>query len=115
METFKTYLQGAIETANKTEAELIQTERKDEANLQRIRANVYGICLTILEVVSKTKEDSALWEEYLHKLTNLPKNWEISYEKAKAYNDVEKILIEETKLEVLQEVKEKFLELYKKK
>ena len=80
----------------------------DEANLQKIRANIYGICRTVFEVVSKTKSGEELREEYANKLDNLPKNWVESYEKAKLHNDVAKILIEETKLEVLKEVKAKF-------
>lgn len=108
MNEFVTYLNNAIDTAQKKEQELIATERKDEANLQKIRANIYGICRTVFEVVSKTKSGEELREEYANKLDNLPKNWVESYEKAKLHNDVAKILIEETKLEVLKEVKSRF-------
>ena len=111
MNEFIKYLNQSIETAQKKEQELIITERKDEANLQKIRANIYGICLTIYEVVAKNKTGDELAKEYLNKLDNLPENWVKSYEKAKVHSDVEKILIEETKLEVLREVKEKFQEL----
>jgi len=108
MNEFVLYLTNAIETANQKEQELINTERKDEANLQKIRANIYGICRTVFDVTAKTKNGIKLNEEYWNRLDNLPKNWVESYEKAKIHNDVEKILIEETKLEVLNEVKEKF-------
>jgi len=108
MKEFMMYLNSAIETAGKKEQELICTERKDEANLQKIRANIYGICRTVLEVSAKSKSGNELVKEYTEKLDNLPKNWLESYEKAKLHNDVEKLLIEETKLEVLKEVKEKF-------
>lgn len=111
MNEFNLYLNFAIEIAQKKEQELIASDRKDEANLQKIRANIYGICRTVYEVVAKTKNGDELSEEYIKKLDNLPKNWVESYEKAKLHNDVEKILIEETKLEVLKEVKEKFEEL----
>ncbi len=111
MENFINYLNNAIETAQKKEQELISTERKDEANLQKIRANIYGICQTVFNVVSKTKSGKALWNDYLSRLDNLSKSWVESYEKAKVHNDVEKILIEETKFQVLNEVKEKIQEL----
>lgn len=114
MNDFIMYLNTAIETAQNKEQELIATERKDEANLQKIRTNIYGICRTIYEVVSKTKSGDELKEEYAKKLDNLPKNWVESYEKAKLHNDVEKILIEETKLEVLREVTARFAELWRK-
>ena len=44
MNEFIQYLNNSIEAAQKKEQELIATERKDEANLQKIRANIYGIC-----------------------------------------------------------------------
>lgn len=114
MKEFTTYLNKAIDIAQKKEQELITTDRKDEANLQKIRANIYGICRTIFEVVSKTKNGEELREEYANKLDNLPKNWVESYERAKQHNDVTKILVEETKMEALCEVKEKFEELWRK-
>lgn len=114
MNDFILYLNTAIETTQNKEQELIATERKDEANLQKIRANIYGVCRTIYEVVAKTKSGAELREEYTKKLDNLLKNWIESYEKAKVHSDVEKILIEENKLEVLREVKAKFTELRRK-
>lgn len=111
MEPFINYINKAIEEVNRVEAELVQSERKDEANLQRIRSNVYGICLTVFQVVSKSHEGATLQKEYINKLNAIAKNWEPAYEKAKAYGDVEKLLIEEIKMEVMQEAKEKFLEL----
>ena len=107
MNEFIMYLNNAIETAHKKEQELIATERKDEANLQKIRANIYGICRTIVQVIAKEKSGEELWKEYAGRLDNISKNWVESYEKAKAHQDVEKILIEETKFQVLHEVKEK--------
>ena len=111
MEKFMNYLNDSIKTAQKKEQELISTERKDEANLQKIRANIYGICLTVFQVVSKKKQGKELWKEYESRLDNVSKNWIESYEKAKKYNDVEKVLIEETKFQVVNEVKEKIQEL----
>lgn len=107
MKDFILYLNNSIEAANQKEQELIATECKDEANLQKIRANIYGICLTVVQVVAKEKCGKELWEEYTVRLDNIAKNWVKSYEMAKLHNDVEKILIEETKFQVLSEVKEK--------
>ena len=111
MNEFVMYLNNAIETANKKEQELIATERKDEANLQKIRANIYGICLTVVQVVAKEKSGEELWTDYRNRLDNISKSWVESYEKAKAHQNVEKILIEETKFQVLNEVKEKIQKL----
>ena len=107
MNEFLMYLNNSIEAAQKKEQELIVTERKDEANLQKIRANIYGICLTVIQVIAKEKSGEELWKEYINRIDNISKNWVESYEKAKLHQDVEKILIEETKFQVLSEVKEK--------
>ena len=111
MNVFLEYLNNAIEAAQKKAQELIATERKDEANLQKIRANIYGICLTVVRVVAKEKNGEELWKDYTERLDNISKNWVESYEKAKLHNDVEKILIEETKFQVIKEVKEKIQKL----
>ena len=111
MNEFMIYLNTSIETAQKKEQELISTERKDEANLQKIRANIYGICRTVFQVVEKEKGGKELWQDYVGRLDNISKNWVKSYEKAKEHNDVEKILIEETKFQMLNEVKEKIQNL----
>lgn len=107
MEEFMLYLTKSIETAQGQEQELIATERKDEANLQKIRANIYGICLTVVQVVAKTKSGEELWQEYIRRIDNISKAWIESYEKAKKHQDVEKILVEETKFQVINEVKER--------
>ena len=111
MNEFTAYFNNSIETANKKEQELIATERKDEANLQKIRANIYGICLTVVRVAAKENSGEELWTDYINRLDNISKSWVESYEKAKAHHDVEKILIEETKFQVLNEVKEKIQKL----
>lgn len=64
MEQFLDYIKESIEKANKEVQSLIAQDRKDEANLMKIRANIYGICQTIYEVVSKTNSGEALKEEY---------------------------------------------------
>ena len=107
MNEFISYLNNSIETAQKKEQELIATDRKDEANLQKIRANIYGICLTVFQVIAKEKTGEELCKEYISRIDNISKNWVQSYEKAKQHQDVEKILIEETKFQVVNEVKEK--------
>ena len=110
MEQFIAYINESIERTNQKEQELIAQDRKDEANLMKIKANIYGICKTFYEVVSKTNSGEALKEEYLKKLSILPQSWKASYEKAREHQDVEKVVIEEIKLETLEEVKTKFQE-----
>ncbi len=105
------YLVKTMEELKKEEKELIATSRKDEANFIRIKINICDICKTIYHVSAKNNSGMELKEEYVKQLTRLPENWKISLEKAKAHNDIEKIIVEETKLEMLQIIRDKLEEL----
>ena len=111
MKQFVEYIDDMIAQLKVEEQELIATDRKDEANFFRIKMNIYDICKTVYIVSEKRFNGNALREEYLRQLTRLHENWKISYNKAKENNDVQKIVIEETKLAVLQQIKEKYEEL----
>ena len=111
MNNYIEYLDKTIHELQNEEDALIFASRKDEANFIKIKINICHICQTIYNVSAKTNTGEALKEEYLRQLTRLPENWKISLDKAKEHGDVEKIVIEETKLEMLQNIKAKFEEL----
>ena len=111
MNKYIEYLDETIKELQKQEKELIQTNRKDEANFIRIKMNICDISKTIYNVSAKKNRGIALKEEYARQLTRLPENWKVSYQKAKENGDVQKVLIEETKLEMLQAIKDKFEDL----
>ena len=104
MNQFIHYINDTIEQLQKEEQELIQSDRKDEANFVRIKMNICDICKTIYNVTEKRTTPDNLREEYLKQLTRLPENWKISLEKAQEHGEVEKIVIEETKLEMLNQI-----------
>ena len=104
MNQFIHYINDTIEQLQKEEQELIQSERKDEANFVRIKMNICDICRTIYNVTEKRTTPDNLKEEYRKQLTRLPENWKISLEKAQEHGEVEKIVIEETKLEMLNQI-----------
>ena len=103
-----TYLDESIKTLQEEEQNLIASDRKDEANFVKIKINICDICKTIYAVSTKTHDGVALKEEYIRQLTRLPENWKMSLEKAKEHNNVQKIIVEETKLEMLEIIKTKF-------
>ena len=110
MQEFITYIDEAVQNLEKEEQMLVNSERKDESNLVKIRINIYGICKTVLNVVAKGGNPA--WKDaYLQKLTVLSGNWRTSYEKAKEHNDVEKLVIEEIKLETMKEIMKKCEEI----
>ncbi len=111
MNDYMEYLDKTIKELQNEEEALIVANRKDEANFTKIKINICHICKTIYNVSAKTNKGESLREEYIRQLTRLPENWRISLDKAKEHCDVEKIVIEETKLEMLQMIKAKFEEL----
>lgn len=110
MNEYINFLDETIEGLKKEEEKLIRANRKDEANFVRVKSNICDICRTMYQVSAKSKSGEELKAEYIRKLTKLPENWKISLEKAREHGDIEKIIVEETKLEILQRLKTKFEE-----
>lgn len=111
MNKYISYLEKAISELQKEEGLLAATNRKDEANFIKIKINICDICKTIYNVSARSNQGEALKEEYIRQLTRLPENWKITLDKAREHGDVEKAVIEETKLDMLQEIRAKFEEL----
>ena len=110
-EQFRIYIDETVNALQEKERALAQSDRKDEADMVKIQINIYGICKTIYDVVCGTCAPEKVKEVYLQKLEDLPDNWKKSLEKAKAHEDIEKIVVEELKLEALFAVKKRFQEL----
>lgn len=110
VEQFIAYINETMKTLREREAELAQSDRKDEANMVKVQINIYGVCKTIYDAVCKTCAPENVNEVYLQKLEHLPDNWRASLEKARTHDDIGRIVVEELKLEAYADVKEKFLE-----
>jgi|LGVF01.2.fsa_nt_gb hypothetical protein len=94
-------------------------DRKDEANLERVKLNVLDIFKQMFDVSyrnvfnSRNKNDEAVKlsefkNTYNEFYTNIPRNWYASLENAKKNNDFEKIAIEELKIETMEKIKNCF-------
>lgn len=102
MERFIAYLEDTTARLRQEEKELADSHRKDEADLMKVRINVYGICKTIFGVLDS--------EGYKKKLVGLRTSWSEAWEQAKIHGDVKKAVIEEIKLQTLREIEENYLE-----
>lgn len=101
--------------------ELILDNRIDEANLEKVKANIYDVFNTMInasykKVSSKNSMDeNSLYEkfntEYLKTFERIPSSWRERLENAKKYNDIDTEVVEKTKLEVVDELRINFLEL----
>lgn len=111
MEQFIALLEEREKILQKKERALAESDRKDEANMVKIQMNIYGVCKTVFEVMERTHEAGAVKAAYLQKLEGFRDGWKASLDKAKSHDDVEKIVVEELKLEALADVKNTFLKM----
>ncbi len=101
--------------------ELIKDNREDEADLEKIKLNIYDVFTTLVEATQKQildKKDideslkyEAFCSAYLQTFDKIPQSWIIKLQKAKENNDVINIVIEEAKLSVASELKNIFTNL----
>lgn len=104
MAEFIKYIDESIKSLEMKEKELIADECKDEANLIKVKINVYGIAKSFYEVVKKTYQGNNFAMEFENRLRKPSEAWKLSYEKAKEHNDIAKTVIEEIKLQTLEEI-----------
>lgn len=82
--------------------------RQDDADLTKIRANIYEICATIGNVVCKMTPEEQREAAYRKKLEELPRNWRTALEMARAHSNTQRAAVEELKLESLADVLARF-------
>ena len=109
MKQYEEYLSQFITTLQWQERELIAADRKDDANLTRIKSNVYGICQTVWGVFAKNPDLAAACEKYRAKLDDLDRTWSAALSQAKEHDDTTQAVIEELKLQALRDARNHFI------
>ncbi len=103
---FLAYIEKQVADCAKEESALIAENRKDEANMERIKSNVYGIAKSLYQVTEelagKHGEDHATM--FVDKLEAVMTPWKKSLEAAKKHADSEKECVELIKLSVAEEI-----------
>ena len=102
------------ESCVKQEQQLIADSRKDEANMMKVKANIYDIFKSMfqLSVKNKPRDPAGISEAFLKKLDSIPQNWMKSYDLARRNQDAVKILVEETKLDTVKEIRNVFMKIW---
>ena len=108
MEAFVEELQTIARNLRQQAAAFAADRRQDDADLTKIRANIYEICATIGNVVCKNTPEGEREAAYLKKLEELPRNWHTALEMAKAHGNSQRAAVEELKLEALEDVLDRF-------
>lgn len=109
------YFKQSIERCNEQVALLNQQDRRDEASFEKVRSNIYDIFHTMFLFALRTsnqESEKAVAEIFYQKVDAIPNNWKVSYQKAVEHGDEAKRYIEEIKLQVVEEIKEKFHQIW---
>ena len=119
-EKYLNYVDGKIAEYNSLSEQHKADERKEEANLKKIKVNIYEIFKTLflsdikqLEGKELGKiEDISIYGGFLLRFDTIPTNWKISLDKAIEHGDITKQVIEDIKLEVAKELNDRFLVMF---
>ncbi|WP_313130537.1 hypothetical protein [Anaerocolumna sp.] len=126
VEIKKEYLEYSAEQAEKCKKQiqvLKLDDKEDEANLEKVKLNIYGIFESLINASANKflyqknmgAEDKTVGfcQDFLDYFDKIPESWRINYEKAKEYNDVTQCVIEENKLSVAEHLKNHFTDIMK--
>lgn len=107
---FLTYIEECVAECTKKEKALIAENRKDEANMERIRSNVYGIAKSLCQVTEALakKHGEDHFTMFVDKLSAVMTPWKASLAAAKDHADSEKECIELIKLETAEAILEQW-------
>lgn len=90
---------------------LAADSRGDDADFEKIRANVYGIYKAILETAVKLHGESEHAAKFFErKLRELPSHWRLALSNAREHGDSAAAHVEKLKLETADEIVKAFAE-----
>ncbi len=111
---FLEYLELSLKSSEEEIKELSGEDRNDEANHAKVKANIFQIFKTVFLGVAnqKTLAKEEVKNLFQAKMESIPANWKKSLEKARTFEDTEKAMIEEIKLQTLEEIRNTFLKIW---
>ncbi len=108
------YFDKQISLCKQCNKNLLTDERMDEANFEKVKANVYDIFRTIFSVAVKNSKGDfeAIKRFFILKIEQIPSNWVIAYNTAKQHDNTVKMQIEQIKLDTVSEIKQMFITIW---
>ena len=107
-------LQAKVAEAAQSAATLQAEDRIDDANLEKIRGNVYGIFVSVLQAAQKQSPNEGARRDFFeNNLERIPSNWQLARDLAWKRGDTVRLVQEDVKLAALDEVKQAFYELWR--
>ena len=106
-------LEAKAAEAAQSAAALVAEDRRDDANLEKIRGNVYGIFVSVLQAAAKQSSDGAAQRSFLEgNLERIPSGWRVARAKAEERGDTVRLVQEDVKLAAVDEVWQAYRELW---
>lgn len=113
MDELRRALEVKVAASRELAAALDAEARTDDANLEKIRGNVYGIFVSVLQAAADHADGGAAQRELFEtNLTRIPTGWRVSRDKAEERGDTVRLVQEETKLAALAEVERLYNKLW---
>ena len=109
MKEFLSYLDSRIEEGKAKTAEFQAEGRRDDANFMKVHTNIYEVCKTVSQALMN--RPGAGVPAVGAQLERFRTEWSAALEKAKQYNNVSSIAVEETKLSALEDIAAHFREV----
>lgn len=108
------YFDAQLKRCSQRKDHLLADGRTDDAVFEKVKANVYGIFKTILSVaVSSSSGDAdAVRKFFMVKEKEIFAAWLAAHEQASQHGDVEKMQLEQIKLETIREIEQRFLQIW---
>lgn len=110
-----TYFALQIDRCAQRGRELLADGRADEADLEKVRANVYDIFRTVLTVAEKRGGEEEVKDFFLEKTEKIPENWLSSRAQAEQHGDTVKAYIEQIKLDTRDEIRARVAAIWEEK
>lgn len=108
-ESFIRYLDGRTSEIKDSIIRLMEDNRRDEADFEKIRANIFQIIRTIVQSSQRITENEDKQVQFVDsRLGEFEETWRGALEKAEAHHDERRVLQEQVKLEALKEIKGTF-------
>ena len=107
----KTWLAAQMRDCETKRDTLARDGRMDEANFEKIRANVFGIFDTVLDVAEKNMKGNGEAAErfFASRLAQIPQSWYDALETAQKHGDETRAHVERIKIRAAEEIREQFL------
>ena len=112
-EQFISYLDTRTSAVQEDVLRLMADHRKDEADFEKIRANIFQVIKTVFQASSRISEEENERIKFLgSRLSFFEDTWKGFLATAREHDDDKKVLQEQTKLEALAEIQDTFQKLW---